>query len=194
MSDAMCTDGIAEEEMEVVESMLLNVQALNREGRLAEAKAAIVVLSSLYPLNADVHFEHWKVSCLADDQSSAGRVITSASSNQSLLPRFCQRLLKELSGRADFSAFDRALARTHWQSLPPALAERFITCCLSQLPSPGGEAESDYSPSDAMAILRRLARLAGNHVLIWRRAAALTSALIHAAERRDDEAPRKRAR
>ncbi len=174
--------------------MLLNVQALSREGRLAEAKAAMLVLRSLYPLNADIHFEHWKVSCLADDQSSADRAIASASSNQVLLSQFCQRLLKELSGRADVSAFDRALVRTHWQSLPPALAEKFFTSCLAQLPSPGGGTESDYSPSDAMPILRRLARLTGNHVLIWRRAAALASALVHAAERRDAEAPRKRAR
>ncbi len=174
--------------------MLLNVQALSREGRLAEAKAAILVLSSLYPFNADIHFEHWKVSCLADDQGSADRAIASASSNQELLPRFCQRLLKELSSRADSSAFDRAIVRTNWQSLPPTLAERFFTCCLAQLPSPGGGTDSDYSSSDAMPILRRLARLTGNHVLVWRRAAALASALVHAAERRDVEAPRKRAR
>ncbi len=54
---------IMEEEKEEVDSMLLNVQALSREGRLAEAKAAMLVLRSLYPLNADIHFEHWKVSC-----------------------------------------------------------------------------------------------------------------------------------
>jgi hypothetical protein len=192
--DAMCTD-IHEDEKEMVDAMLLNVQVLSREGRLAEAKAAIVVLTSLYPLNADILFEHWKVSCLADDQSSADRTIVSAASNQAILPRFCHRLLKELSSRTDFSAFDRPVVRSHWQSLHPALAERFFACCLSQLPSPGEGAASDYTPSDAMPILRRLARLAGNPVPVWRRAAGLASALVRAAERRDvEEAPRKRAR
>ena len=51
-----------EEEKEEVDAMLLNVQALSRESRLAEAKA-ILVLSSLYPFNADIHFEQWIVSC-----------------------------------------------------------------------------------------------------------------------------------
>ena len=188
--------GTMEESESDIESMLRVAEQLSSQGRFSEAKATIVVLSALYPSDAEIHYAQWKLSCLANDMNTADRAITAVASNPDLMSKFCRRLLMEVSSDTDLSAFGRSF---HRQSLAPDLTEKFVVCCLSQLPSPGSGSDSDYTLIDAMPVLRRLARITGHHVLIWWRAAAIASVLADSGERgdamdSDGEGPRKRAR
>ena len=187
------------EEREEIASLLREAESLSRHGRFAEAKAAIVVLRSLHPSDADVLYAQWRISCQANDFAAAERSIVLIVSNPVLLPRFCERLLKEISDGVDIATFSRSFQQTQRQGLDSQLADKFITCCLSQLPAPGTDSENIYSLRDAMPILRRLARMTGNHVLVWGRASAIALALTDSRDRDDNmdpdsEGPRKRAR
>ena len=188
-----------DEEREEIDLLLKDAESLISQGRFAEAKAAIVVLGSMHPSDADVLFAKWKISCIASDFAAADKSIVMIASNPELLPRFCQRLLKELSDGIDTSALGRSFMQSQKQSLDTVLAEKFISCCLSHLPAPGTDVEVHYTLSNAMPILRRLARMTGNHILVWRRAAAIALALADFGDRGDamdasDEGPRKRPR
>lgn len=48
-------------------------RALSSEGKLAKAKSTLVVATCLYPDEAPIFFELWRVCCISDDFKHAAR-------------------------------------------------------------------------------------------------------------------------
>jgi hypothetical protein len=157
--------------------LLAGARAQLTAGKTAKAKASLVVASCLFPDEAPLLYELWRVCCTSGDGKQAARALEQACKTDALLTAFCVPLVAELRGPG-------AACGKGWLQGEPGKVERLIRLCLSTLdltPSADGVAgdtptggSAPASPAEAVwEVLLRLAHMTDDHPLVWWAAADL---------------------
>jgi hypothetical protein len=157
-----------------LDDMLETARRQGKEGKIAEAKAGLIVLACLHPSDARVRFEHWKLCCIAGDFVASSRILAAISQGEGKLAEpFCKLLLDELKKEPG------TVAQPGWLAPSPEL----IACCLRLLPTKVCDGHTD---EQIWANLQHLAKMSSDHLEVWWRASEF-------AYRLDSELQKKRS-
>ena len=74
---------------------------LEADGQIPEARSSLLVASCLFPTDADVHFQHWRMCLSGGEDAQASRILEGVSSDDKVLADFCELLLAELKGEKE---------------------------------------------------------------------------------------------
>jgi hypothetical protein len=120
---------------------------LEADGQIPEARSSLLVASCLFPTDADVHFQHWRLCFAGGEDAQASRILEGVSSDDKVLADFCELLLAELKGEEE-----PAIAREG------CIDAKVSSCCLRN-PYLCADPREIKREEDADGVWRTLRRL-----------------------------------
>jgi hypothetical protein len=141
-------------------------------GALSRAKSSLVVASCLFPDEAVLHYELWRVCCASGDSSHAARALGQACKNDALLEAFSTQLVADLHEPG--SACGKG-----WLQGEERQVEKLVSRCIAkiQLSRPSAD-QSEMT----WRVMMQLAEMTADMACVWWAAAELALQLDRALE------------